>query len=349
MNPDLWDILRCPQTGQHLHVECAEQVSSDSTDGVHECWLVSEDHSKRYPVRNGIPRFVPESNYADTFGMQWNHFAKTQLDSHSGHPISAERFWKATDWSPTELVDQWVLDVGCGSGRFAEVALEAGAKLVALDYSSAVDACWANLKHYPNLHVVQGDIYALPFPPGAFSHVYSLGVLQHTPDVAKAFAALPPVLMKGGRLCVDFYEKSWKSILHLKYWLRPMTTRIPHPLLFSILQCLVPVLLPISRILGGIPKVGKALKRCVPVADPSAGFPFTPRQHREWALLDTFDWLTPTYDNPQTRTTIQHWMEQAGMEQIEVLKAGHLVGRGLCKDVPSEGNVVPAKFDCIAG
>jgi SAM-dependent methyltransferase len=129
--------------------------------------------------------------------MQWNHFAKTQLDSHSGHPISADRFWTSTGWNPDALKDRWVLDVGCGSGRFAEVALAAGAQVVALDYSSAVDACAANLGHHPRFHVIQGDIYALPFAPGSFDFVYSLGVLQHTPDVARAFAALPPMLVGG--------------------------------------------------------------------------------------------------------------------------------------------------------
>ena len=130
--------------------------------------------------------------------MQWNHFARTQLDSHSGHPISANRFWKATGWHATEMKDAWVLDVGCGSGRFAEVALNAGAHVVALDYSSAVDACYTNLENHPNLYVVQGDIYALPFVPESFDYVYSLGVLQHTPDVGSAFAALPRMLAGGG-------------------------------------------------------------------------------------------------------------------------------------------------------
>ena len=57
----------------------------------------------------------------------------------------------------------WVLDAGCGAGRFAEIALSSGANVVALDYSSAVNACYLNLKEHSNLHVVQGDIYALPF------------------------------------------------------------------------------------------------------------------------------------------------------------------------------------------
>jgi uncharacterized protein YbaR (Trm112 family) len=159
MKRELLGRLRCPNTGQSLMLETQESDGNAIESG----WLVSMDGQYRYPIRNGIPRFVAESNYADNFGMQWNHFHQTQLDSYSGHPISTDRFWAATGWRAEDMKDQWVLDAGCGAGRFAEVALNAGAKVVALDYSSAVDACYANLKHHPNLHVVQGDIYALPF------------------------------------------------------------------------------------------------------------------------------------------------------------------------------------------
>lgn len=326
MKTELLDLLRCPKTGQYLKLEGSNYNALEIEDG----WLVSDDGQHRYPIRNGIPRFVPESNYADNFGMQWNHFAKTQLDSHSGHPISAERFWKATNWNPDEMKCFWVLDVGCGSGRFAEIALSTGAQVVALDYSSAVDACYANLRHHPNLHVVQGDIYELPFAPESFHFVYSLGVLQHTPDVAKAFAALPPLIAEGGRICVDFYEKSFKSHLLPKYWLRPLTKRMDKQRLFSLVRDAVPILLPVSLFLGRIPVLGKYLKRLVPVANYEGILPLTPTQLREWALLDTFDWLSPAYDNPQTAATALLWLEQAGFKDIEVLKAGHLVGRG-CK------------------
>jgi uncharacterized protein YbaR (Trm112 family) len=162
MHPELLEILRCPQTGRRLVLEQSEY----RRERIYSGRLVSEGGEHRYAIRDFIPRFVPESNYTDNFGMQWNKFRRTQLDSYSGHPISANRFWRATGWRPANLFGQWVLDAGCGAGRFAEVALQAGAKVIALDYSSAVDACYANLNHHPNLHVVQGDIYALPFPKG---------------------------------------------------------------------------------------------------------------------------------------------------------------------------------------
>ena len=46
-------------------------------------------------------------------------------------------------------------------------------------------------------------------------------------------------------------------------------------------------------------------------------------------MLDTFDWLSPQYDNPQTRAAALAMIERAGMQQVEVLKAGHLVARGV--------------------
>jgi SAM-dependent methyltransferase len=326
MKPEFVSLLRCPQSGQGLSLD---PTTSQEADGeIQSGSLVSADGQRRYAIRGGIPRFVPESNYADNFGMQWNHFAKTQLDSHSGHPITAERFWRATGWRADDLRGQWVLDAGCGSGRFAEIALGAGAKVVALDYSSAVDACYANLRQHPGLHVVQGDIYALPFAPASFPYVYSLGVLQHTPDVARAFAALPPMLADGGRLCVDYYGKTFKSLFLPKYWLRPITKRMSQPKLFAALERLVPIMLPISRALGRVPGIGHVAKRVVPVANYDGMYPLTEAQLREWALLDTFDMLAPAYDQPQTPATVRQWLEQAGLRNIEVLTAWHLVGRG---------------------
>lgn len=325
MFADLIDYLRCPETGGPLELDAPIYVNRRIKSG----WLVSRSGGQRYVIRNFIPRFVPESNYADNFGMQWNLFRQTQLDSYSGHSISADRFWKATGWQPQDLSGKWVLDCGCGAGRFAEVAIEAGAHVVALDYSSAVDACYANLSHHSKLHVVQGDIYSLPFTPNRFHFVYSLGVLQHTPDVNKAFSALLPMVMRGGgKLCVDFYERTWKSWLWPKYWIRPITKKMSQKHLFEILQRQIPKLLSTSAMLQRLPVVGSFAKHLVPVANYHGVYPLSDQQLREWALLDTFDMLAPKFDSPQTTGYVQGLLDKSGLQEVEVLKAGHLVGRG---------------------
>jgi hypothetical protein len=215
------------------------------------------------------------------------------------------------------------------AGRFTEIALNAGAKVVALDYSSAVGACYADFKQHRNLHAVPGNIYGLPFLKVFFPFVYSLGVLQHTPDVERAFAALPPVVSNGRHVCVDFYWKRIRTMFDAKYLFRPITKKVPQEKLVSMLEVAVPKLLIVSQKSGRVPLVGCLLKRLLPIADYTGIFPLSKRQLQEWALLDTFDMLAPEYDNPQSSKTVRLWLEKAGLVDVEVCHAGHLVGRGL--------------------
>ena len=89
--------------------------------------------------------------------------------------MSRHRFLQATGWGPESLEGLTVLDVGCGAGRFTEIALSLGATVFAVDYSRAVEACRQNFPSHPNLHVVQGNIYSLPFPENGFDAIYCLG------------------------------------------------------------------------------------------------------------------------------------------------------------------------------
>ena len=271
----------------------------------------------QYPIVRGIPRFVPASNYADNFGFQWNRFRKTQLDSQSGVPISRNRFIDQTGWTPELLRGQVVLDIGCGAGRFAEIALSFGAHVIALDYSSAIDACRANLGHYDTLDTVQGDIYALPFKRRAFPFVYCLGVLQHTPDVEGAVKALPPMVASGGRLVVDLYPKNLRMWVSPRIRLRPITTHMNPERLFTLVERAVPSLLVLSGAAAKVPGIGGYLKRLVPVADYGGVYPLNERQRTEWAVLDTFDWLGPRYDQPQTPDTLRRWLQEAELATLK--------------------------------
>ena len=320
------DHFRCPKSGSKL-------ILQDSIEGrngrIESGKLLSESCGAEYIIHNYIPRFVPESNYADNFGLQWNRFSKTQLDSFSGIPISSSRFWKATGWQPQSLKDRWVLDIGCGSGRFAEIALEAGAHVIALDYSTAVDACWDNLRHHERLYVVQGDIFSLPFKKGTFDYIYCFGVMQHTPNVEAAFKSIPYFCSVGGRVAVDFYWRRLRTMLHVKYLLRPFTSRLEQEKLFYIIERWVPYMLRLSNFFRVVPFFGRILQRLVPVANYHGIYPLNNIQHKEWSLLDTFDMLSPKYDSPQSKKTINRWMNEAGFSEIEVLHATLLVARGI--------------------
>jgi len=281
----------------------------------------------RYPIERFVPRFVPADNYAANFGFQWNRFRRTQLDSFSGATISRDRFVRETGWTESALKGRRVLDVGCGAGRFAEVALAFGATVVAVDYSSAADACRANLPS-DRLHVVQADIYSLPFEPASFDYVYSLGVIQHTPDVERAVKSMVAPLKPGGTLVVDVYPKHWKGWLHPRVWLRPFTTRVDASRLFSAIERATPALMRISNAVGNVPAVGSQLRRLVPVANYTGVLPLSDAQLHEWAVLDTFDWLAPAFDRPQAPDTMRRWLVESGLTDVTVFKSDHLTARG---------------------
>ena len=322
MKKKLLEILRCPECGSELRLEGAVDSSDDLQEGFLAC-----PASHRFPVVAGIPRFVPLENYAANFGFQWNHFKRTQLDRHSGTTITRERFFAQSGWTPDELKGRLVLDVGCGAGRFADIALSCGAIVIALDYSSAIDAAVENLGSDSNLHAVQGDIFKLPFAEGVFDFVYCFGVLQHTPDVERAFAALPKVVKKGGRLAVDVYPWLIGNVVMTKYWFRPLTKRIPHERLFGIVQSFVRAFYPFARKVARVPIVGRKLRHILPISVYDGVLPLDDKQLLEWSVLDTFDMLAPAHDHPKSVRTLRRWFTAAGLREVETFRVGVAVGR----------------------
>ena len=326
MRETLLSILRCPVCAVDLRIDDpTHDADGDIERGTLTC---RRNTSHRYPITRGIPRFVPDHNYADNFGVQWNAYRQTQLDSHSGQPISRDRFVRFTGWDTATMAGDTVLDVGCGAGRFAEIAVATGAHVVAVDYSTAIDAARTNLHGRGNIDFIQADATALPFAPHAFDRVYCLGVIQHTPDPAITFRSLAQQVAAGGRLAIDVYPAHWKNVFFAKYWIRPVTKRLTVERGHRIARTLFPLLYPVSQAIGRIPKAGHYLKYLIPVVNYEGVYPLTAAQLREWALLDTFDMWAPAYDQPQTMATIRQWFEEARFTDIDVFHHGFYVGRG---------------------
>ena len=324
MHRDLLEILACPKCGGEFDM----RIGRESHDEIEHGTLACVACAAQYPIEKYVPRFVPRQNYASTFGFQWTRFRRTQLDSTTGRPISRDRFFAQSAWHPAEMADRWTLDLGCGAGRFAEIALSTGARVVAVDYSDAVDACRENLSPNPRLDVVQADVYRLPFRRAQFHFVYSFGVLQHTPDVRAAFLALAEQLAPTGRIAVDLYPRIALNVLWPKYWLRPITRRLGPETLFSLVSQMVNLLWPLSLALGRVRGIGRRLRHALPVANYEGLLPLPPDQLKEWAVLDTFDMLAPAHDHPQTADALRRWFEEANLHGVEVFRRGLIVGRG---------------------
>ncbi|MBR0713073.1 class I SAM-dependent methyltransferase [Bradyrhizobium liaoningense] len=278
-----------------------------------------------FQVVRGVPRFVPDDSYAQSFGFQWNVHARTQLDSVCGKPISRNRLFETTKW-PADLSGQTILEAGSGAGRFTEVLVTTTATVISCDLSSAVDANYRNNGDNANLLIVQASLLNLPVRPRSMDKVICLGVIQHTPDPAESFSALANCVRPGGELVIDVYAARLRSLLSWKYLLRPITKRMKGEKLYGLIERATPVLFPISEFLYRI--LGQFGLRLLPIVHyPKLNL--SPGLSLRWAVLDTFDMYSPAHDHPQTLAEVKRWFDKAGFADVAVEYGPNgIVGRG---------------------
>lgn len=314
MKSELLDILVDPQTQEPLGLKNAVYINGEIDEGE----LISPS-GNNYPIRHGIPRFVDVDNYANSFGLQWNRFSRTQLDSVNEGDYSKKRFKKEVKWDKEWAKGKWILDAGCGSGRFAEIAADSGCNLVALDMSNAVDAAKANLSGLRNINFIQADMFHLPFRQFTFDGVYSIGVLQHTPDPYAAICYLLGMVSSGGQFAFTIYAKRLWTKLYSKYWARAILKGIKEEKLLSAVEKIMPVAFPVTDVLFRIPFLGKLFRFLIPIANYIEKGDMTRKQRYEEAVLDTFDMLTPQFDFPVTAPRVIDVIRRCGVADYKML------------------------------
>jgi len=113
---------------------------------------------------------------------------------------------------------QDVLEVGCGQGIEAYHTcsyLNSGCSYTGIDYSEAsirtANGMRDQAKQALSLNVdpmfMRADALNLPFTNDSFDGIYSVGVLHHTPDPARAVAEIHRVLQPDGTAYVALYRK----------------------------------------------------------------------------------------------------------------------------------------------
>jgi SAM-dependent methyltransferase len=297
LSADLQAILRC--------LSCGSKLERDQAAG-----FLCPACKRVYPNAQGIARFVDAQHYAASFGFQWHRYQKTQLD-HDELRESERHFLAKTALRPEDLKGKLVLDVGCGMGRFAEVATRWGARVVGVDLSAAAEVAAKNLADR-DFVAFQADVFALPFAPESFDVIYSIGVLHHTPDCEAAVKALDKYLKPGGLLVVWLYSGYNKWYRFSDFW-RRYTHKMKPETLHGILKVAVPFFYNLQQRLKHVPLVGR----------PAAGlvhhvFPVNRQKDPEARMLDTFDWYSPKYQSKHTYEQVFKWYEAMGMDDMRV-------------------------------
>jgi SAM-dependent methyltransferase/uncharacterized protein YbaR (Trm112 family) len=259
MKHRLLDILGCPWCGQpfDLRTYDSPQKAGETFSGV----LISSC-GRRFPIVRGIPRIIenatelfpdfvhahaadfPDAFKAPTaskrskidaqsrtdaaiektrksFGYQWTVFREMVIDFRDNffyyiRPID-ESFFKG----------KLGLDMGCGFGRHIYNAAIFGAEMVGVDLSDAIESTAENTRELPNVHLIQADVYHLPFRPGVFDFAYSIGVLHHLPDPERGYQSLLPIVKPRGSVFIWVYSKKRAVVNAILEAARAVTTRVP--------------------------------------------------------------------------------------------------------------------------
>src|SRR6266436_7161047 len=221
MKERLLNYLSCPSCGGAIALTSAGHREAEE---IIEGQLSCSSCARAWPVTRGVPRFASldevEAEKAATaagFGWQWQHFTQTD-DKYEQQFLG----WIAP-LTPEFSKDKVVLEGGCGKGRHTRLAAQWGAReVIGVDLSAAVETAFATTRNLPNAHVVQADIYSLPFAR-AFDYAFSVGVLHHLPDPRGGFKSLATKVKAGGHISAWVYgaeNNEW-----ITRWVNPVRAR----------------------------------------------------------------------------------------------------------------------------
>lgn len=290
------------------------------------------------PSRREIRRFEKlHRRTAESFGYEWNKYKVTTPEEDlltlcflTGIDRALYRELDYADvftHEPTQeevakldtrfLHGKLVLEVGCGMGKYVRSVTDHGGTAVGLDLSHSLKRARREHGKRRNLHLVRGDILEHPFKEGVFDFAYSVGVLHHTPDCYRAFRNTTSLVREGGSLAVWLYptERMTTTYAWLVHFvqdslMRPVTSRLPHPVLFRL-----------CRVLGRMTFLRDQAARSgrTRTAQFYALFAVGAHTDPEIAAFLNFDWYGPQYRSYHSEDELLRWYRDAHYRDVRIL------------------------------
>lgn len=248
------------------------------------------------------------------FGDEWTRFDQSAL-AESERSTIFEMYFAVFPWHTLpERAEGF--DLGCGSGRWAQLVAPRVGRLHCIEPSVALDIARRNLARHSNCVFHSATVDAIPLEDGSMDFGYSLGVLHHVPDTEAGLRACVQKLKAGAPFLVYLYyafdNRPWwfRPLWHLSYSLRGAISRLPSGARYWVSQLLALVVyLPLARLARLLEKAGIAV----------TNIPLSAYRNRSFYTMrnDALDRFGTRIEQRFTRKEITAMMERAGLERIE--------------------------------
>ena len=278
------------------------------------CHYISKNKANRKSRHTPQPTSNEDGATIEGFGREWSAFNQSGVSTDELRVIFDDYF--ALVNLGALPIDAVIMDVGCGSGRWAQFAVDYCKVIHLVDPSTkALDVARQNLSDFANCEFHQASTENLPVEDNSCDLVYSLGVLHHIPDTESGINDCVRKLKPGAPFLVYLYYRFdnrplwFRGLWRASDLLRILVSRLPF-VLRRITTDLVAmfVYFPLARLSRLIEKIGR---------DPS-NLPLSIyRNHSLYTMrTDALDRLGTRLEHRFTRAEIQRMLESAGLENI---------------------------------
>jgi ubiquinone/menaquinone biosynthesis C-methylase UbiE len=248
------------------------------------------------------------------FGDEWSRFDQSGLPPEERKRVF-DMYFKVFPWSALPR-DARGFDLGCGSGRWAQLAAPRVGTLHCIDASAdALDVARTKLSTLPNVEFHHASVDQIPLPDDSMDFGYSLGVLHHVPDTRAGIASCVRKLKRGAPfLLYLYYRFDNRPMWFRRLWDvanigRAVICRLPYPARYAVSEVIAAsVYLPLARVARALDHAGVAAEN----------FPmWAYRESSFYALrTDALDRFGTRLSQRFTRDEIREMMSAAGLERI---------------------------------
>jgi len=252
---------------------------------------------------------VPQNLDPETvagFGAEWSAFDQSELSAAEAREIF-DQYFSVFPWESLGP-DSEGFDLGCGSGRWARLVAPRVGVLHCIDASP-------DLRDLANVRLHLALVDPPPLAAGSMDFGYSLGVLHHVPDTARALADCARLLKPGAPFLVYLYyrfdnQPAWyRAIWAVSDGLRRIVSRLPFPLRLAVARSIALVVYwPLAR--------GARLLEALGIRVHS--LPLAWYRHRSYYTMctDALDRFGTRLEQRFTAAEIEVMLRAAGFDEI---------------------------------